>query len=273
MKRFILFNGTIVKDRIQTHTGSSFFNYGNGFFETVLYQDKRLYFWNSHLDRLEHTGEVFEFAIRKDLLSENLVYKLIKKNRCVQDTMRVKILCAPVQDENVWDSMVFVKEYKRTNKDYSLFIHREPKDGFFCNFKSVNYQALLYWRNYYREHFNADEVLFTGFHHNILEASSSNILLVKDHTLFYVAIHDNYLAGIMQKNIVKDYKECGFRDVVPVNNGFTQERLKDADEILLSNSLIIAQRAAVIHTGKKNPAFTYRNHGWAQRIRDYFLSW
>lgn len=268
----ILFNGKIVKDRIQTHTGSSFFNYGNGFFETILYENQKLYFWADHVQRMQHAQEVFEFTLCREWLSEKLVHDLIRKNRCRNNTLRVKILCAPVRKEKVWDSIVFVKNYERVNKGYALFVHWEPKDGFFCNFKSVNYQALLYWRKYYKDHFKADEVVFTGLNNNVLEASSSNILLVKNHTLFYVDIHDNYLAGVMQKNIVKEYKEFGFNDVVPVKGGFTREQLENTDEILLSNSLIIAQRVAIVHMGKREQKLLYKNHGWAERIRDYFLA-
>lgn len=272
MKDMILFNGKIVNDSIKTHTGSSFFNYGNGFFETLLYQNQKLYFWADHNERMEYAQEVFEFTLCKDWLSEKLVHDLIKINQCRNKTLRVKILCAPVREELVWDSIVFVRNYKRINREFSLFIHWEPRDGFFCNFKSVNYQALLYWRKYYKDHFNADEVAFTGFNSNVLEASSSNILVVKNKILFYVDIHENYLAGVMQKNIVRECTACGFKDAVPVKDGFALDQLKDADEILLSNSLIIAQRVGVLHAGKKEQIYEYIDHGWAERIRRYFLS-
>ncbi|MBN2444030.1 MAG: aminotransferase class IV [Spirochaetales bacterium] len=271
MENNILYNGRITPDSIVTHTGSSFFNYGIGFFETVLYQNNRLYFWADHVERLQQTAELFEFLLTSEWLSEDLVYELIRHNKGEQNILRVKILCGPIREQGVWDIIIFVKEYERHTMDYELFIHWEPKDGFFCNFKSVNYQALLYWRGYYKEHFQADEVLFLNYQGNILEASASNVLVVKDSVLFYVDIHDNYLPGIMQKNIVKESTHLGFKKAVPIQGGFTLDFLEKADEVLLTNSLIVAQRTGQLHGSKNKKTFFYRDSGCVRRIQEYFL--
>jgi branched-subunit amino acid aminotransferase/4-amino-4-deoxychorismate lyase len=272
MKGSIVHNGAITGDSILTNTGSTFFNYGTGFFETILYEQGRVFFWEDHLRRLEQTAEVFEFSLEKEWLSESLVHELIRHNRCENETLRIKILCAPLQDPGVWDVVMFCRPYERADRDYEVFIHWEPRDGFFCSFKSVNYHALLYWNHYYKKHFHADEVLMCGLSGHILEGSVSNVLAVKKRALYYVDVHDNYLAGIMQKHIIREYKGIGFHQAIPVKGGFSSSFLEEADEVLLSNSLVIVQRTGMLHPGKKKEVMTYTDYGWKKKIQDFFLT-
>ena len=149
-------------------------------------------------------------------------------------------------------------------------IHREEKDDFLCNFKSVNYFMLFYWRSYYHSHFSRDEVLFTGREGGIMEGSHTNIMVVKDGRLLYVDPHENYLSGIMQKNILRDAPSLGFANIVPLKGGIPHDLLSCSDEILLTNSLIAAVPVARIHGSLEREELNCARSGWAKKIRSHY---
>jgi branched-subunit amino acid aminotransferase/4-amino-4-deoxychorismate lyase len=272
MGRAILFNGQISDDSIQISSESELLNYGKGFFETLLYENGRLYFYDDHIERIATTLRTFENDIDFSHIGKERILELIKNNGCETKTLRVKIIYAPIAIDKLWDTCVFIREYKRDTNACSVCIHREHKGGFLYNFKSTNYWANTYWRKYYRKHFSADEVLFPGTNNNILEGSYTNCLVIKGTTLFSVDNRETYLSGIMQKNIIEHYRTFGFQKTIAQEGGYSIAFLFDADEILLTNSLIIARSVEKLYAGRKKLRYAPLGKGWAERIRNYFLS-
>jgi branched-subunit amino acid aminotransferase/4-amino-4-deoxychorismate lyase len=269
--RTILFNGQLSDDSIRITGGSELLNYGTGFFETLLYEDGHLYFYEDHIERMRTTLRTFEKEIDFSLIAKERIVALIKHNGCEKKTLRVKIIYAPVTPDTLWDTCVLVQEYRRETCACTVCIHHEQKEGFLHKFKSTNYWANTYWRTYYKKHFSADEVLFPAANGNILEGSYTNCLVVKGKSLFSVDSSNNYLPGIMQKNVIAHYRALGFQKTMAKKGGFSFAFLSGADEIMLTNSLVIARSVGTLCAGGKKLPYTPGGKRWAEKIRNYFL--
>ncbi|MBN1697206.1 MAG: aminotransferase class IV [Spirochaetales bacterium] len=272
MERTILFNGEITADTIRLTAGSEVLNYGTGFFETILYENGHLYFYEDHIERIRSALATFKKEIDESGVGEERIIDLIRHNGYEDRILRVKIICAPITGSKMWDTCVFLGEYHRDSGSCAVCIHHEPKEGFLFRFKSTNYWANHYWRTWYRDNFSADEVLFPDTSGSILEGSFTNCLAVKGKTLFYVDGRNNYLFGIMQKRIISDFRILGFTKVLPGKKGFSPAFLAGADEILLVNSLIIARTVEVLYWGSIKTICNRGRKGWGAKIRDFYLS-
>lgn len=260
----------MIEDELRIDTKSHLFNYGTGFFETLLYENRQIYFYKDHINRMNNTQDVFKMDVDYLSVDDKLIYKLIAENNLNNKILRIKIIYAPIQSENKWDTCIFLQEYERINKLYTVCIHTESKDSFIHNFKSLNYMANNHFRDYYKNQSNADEVLFINSKGRILEGSYTNILAVKDNILYYVSTHNNYLKGIMQNHILRNIEAIGLKQSGVVTDGFTAGFLKKADEILLTNSLIGAQQIGAIYLKGEKIQFPVEKGSWAEKIRSFY---
>lgn len=101
------------------------------------------------------------------------------------------------------------------------------------NFKTKN--ALLYvLAGIYAQENGLDEVLITTPKGNILEASSSNLFIVSNRTLYTPSLEDGCLAGVMRMTIINIALSKGIKvyecNILPQN-------LLAADEIFLTNAI------------------------------------
>ncbi len=93
---------------------------------------------------------------------------------------------------------------------------------------------------------HSDEVLFCNKDGNILEGSYTNILFREGDTLFHVDKCCNYLHGIMQNQILNETGKIGKYIIQPLKKGIEPERIIEADEVIICNSLILAQNVKKI---------------------------
>ncbi|MBN2656097.1 MAG: aminotransferase class IV [Spirochaetales bacterium] len=243
--RKILYRGELVNPILETHALSPFFNYGQGFFETVLYEKGKLHLFERHLDRMRKTASDFSFRIDFDEIREEKILSYLESENLAGHCSRVKILYAPVADQGRWDTVVTATTYTRPINDFVLSLHDEIRDTSLNRHKSLNYGFNLHWREHYRKKENSDEVLFLNREGNVLEGSYTNVLFVKANELFYTGKQQNYLQGIMQERVLETAERAGLKPVA-LDRGISPERLKDADEVLVCNSLMLVKRVRKI---------------------------
>ena len=121
-----------------------------------------------------------DFHIELDFaeIAEENILHFLKKNNLNKNCCRVKIIYAPIEQGNRWDTIVTAEPYTIPGKDFVLSIHDEICDTKLKKYKSLNYEYNLYWKNYYREKDHSDEVLFINKEGNILEGSYTNLLFI-----------------------------------------------------------------------------------------------
>lgn len=259
MGRKVLFDGVIkYKDSINIRPDSPAMNFGTGLFETVLYEKNRLFFFEDHIERLSSTCEELELPLpRFDHASENHIKELVSQNGMTDKTARVKVLYAPLFVEEKWNLLTSVSVYERTVSFMTATVDLRVKENYLSRFKTISYmQNRLSSKN---SALNG-ETLFVNGSGQITEGSRSNLIGVKNNVLYFTGTKENYLQGIMQKNIIRDHKDIGFSDSVELEGGFSPEDLGSYDEIMITNSLIIAKPADKVNCGNKTHLFGSRKY-------------
>jgi branched-subunit amino acid aminotransferase/4-amino-4-deoxychorismate lyase len=268
MGRKILFDGKIIfRDNIKASIDSPALNYGYGLFETILYENKKIYFIKDHLKRLFNSCTELKIpSPDPNLISENYIYKLIEENGFQEDCVKIKMMYLPINNVEEWNTLIRVNKYERNSKEIHALALKEPRLNNFYKHKSMSYMqnhhSLLGSKNY-------GEVLFLNHHHNVIEGSFTNIIAIKDKILYFVGGNNDCLFGIMQQNIFKDHRLFGFKKIEALEDGFTREFLGNCDEVLLTNSLKIASNVKSITFG--SDIIEYKSCKIASLIRDHYL--
>ncbi|MBN2857896.1 MAG: aminotransferase class IV [Candidatus Delongbacteria bacterium] len=268
MGRKILLDGVIkYKDSVNIRHDSPALNFGTGLFETVLYDKNLLFFFNDHIERLRSSSEELHLPLpRFGHVPENHIKELISQNGITDSTARVKILYAPLFDEEKWNLLVTVSDYERTAVPVTATVDLRVKENYLSRFKTTSYmQNRICSKNSTLN----EETLFVNGSGQITEGSRSNLIGVKDNVLFYTGIKEYYLQGIMQKNIIGDHKKIGFDGAAELEGGFSPEDLGSFDEIMITNSLIIAKTVETVNFGNRKHCFCSGKH--TDRILNFYI--
>ncbi|MDY0017549.1 MAG: aminotransferase class IV [Candidatus Delongbacteria bacterium] len=259
MGRKVLFDGVIkYKDSINIRPDSPTLNFGTGLFETVLYEKNRLFFFDDHIERLRSSSEELNLPLpRFDHASENHIKELVSQNGMTDKTVRVKVLYAPLFDEEKWNLLASVSSYERTAGFITATVDMRVRDNYLSRFKTTSYmQNRLSLKN---SALNGETLLINGSG-QIIEGSRSNLIGIKNNVLYFTGTKESYLQGIMQNNIIRDHKKIGFGGAVGLEGGFCPDELGSYDEIIITNSLIIAKPAEAVNYGNIKYPFSSRKH-------------
>lgn len=239
----VLFNGNFTTKPNISPLVSQHSQYGLGFFETILYMNDKIFFLQDHIERINRTCRDFKIDLNLSSLNESLIPKLLKKNKLINQTCRIKIIYAPMAKTNEWSTVITAMPYTPKAENFKLAIHDEIYESHLNRYKSLNYQYNLYWREFYQKQSGCDEVLFCNSRKNILEGSFTNILVKKGSKIFYADKKNPYLWGITQDRIIELVGKRGDLTSVSLTEGFSPEFLKDADGVYITNSLILIKEA------------------------------
>ncbi|MDC7221384.1 MAG: aminotransferase class IV [Spirochaetales bacterium] len=234
----ILFNGKLQDEPLNCSPFSLHFQYGTGFFETILY-NKGLFFYEEHLKRMRNTCKDFCIDLNWDDISEDKLVRLLGKKK--DSEFRLKILYAPLkEDSSRWDTVVTMQPYKRRDNPMTAALHcTEPYNNSLHHYKSTNYEYHRYWCSHYKNR-GMDEVLFSPDGKRALEGSYTNIIVRKGKTLYFAPPTLPCLPGIAQEKILEWANKSGYK-LKPVKKGFTHAQLRSGEEVILTNSLLLAE--------------------------------
>lgn len=245
-QRTALFRGSIENPSLICGGAIPFSNFDRGFFETILYEDGILMFYKEHVQKMKETCHDFNITLNFSDITENLIYKLLESLNLINHCSKVNIVYAPIGHSRKWESIVTATPYTRPAKDFSLSIHDKIYESELNGYKSLNCDYRLFWKNHYKKINHSDEVLFCNKEGNILQGSSSNILLVKDSILYYVDKTYSYLRGITQTKLVEKAERIENLTIRSLPKGIETSMLRDADEVMISNSLMLVQNVRKI---------------------------
>lgn len=269
MGRKILLDGKITyTDNVNIHPGSPALNYGMGLFETMLYENGRFFFLEDHISRLNTSCTSLGLTVPEEYsLEEELLYDFAEQSGMREKTARIKIIHAPLFSNDKWNTAVFCDSYERKNESVQAIFYAAPRENPFNRHKTLSYMQNIVAL---KDQNKFDEVLFTNIRGNIIEGAKSNIMAVRNSTLYFVDKDENYLQGIMQKNILKDHAKLGFKDALPVSGGFSPGSLNSFDEIIMSNSLVVANSIILIH--QDHEIIKIRVSDYSENIRKFYLT-
>ncbi len=225
------------------------FRYGDGFFETMHANGTSVQFieehWNRMLDASKILHLTFPEFLNLDFLKHQISGLLTRKK--LFQAARVKLMVIRDTDGLYIpdsDNCQVIIEASYLGKgpyelnDASLIIdifeaHYKPKVPF-LTIKSLNAQPYILAGIFAREHQLGDALLIDerGF---IVEATSSNLFLIKGKKMITPGFDTGCVRGIMRQQVINVSLSLGYQ--VDDQALIMKEDLLDADEVFLTNAI------------------------------------
>jgi aminodeoxychorismate lyase len=222
--------------------GDRAFRFGDGIFETLKIMSGKIHIYRAHQDRL--LKGLSALKIHTDISSlERDCYKLIKKNSIENGILRISISrgsqSVGYYSKKACEPLVIIEAMKEKitlPKKIRLGIskikaQKKIKQLQHCKtMQSLNY---ILAKNSAIENGNFDDVMLDsrGF---VSEASSANIFWIKNAKIYTPSLDCDLLPGVVRKKLLEKF------DVKITQTRAKIARLKEADEIFLTNSILLA---------------------------------
>ena len=246
---FINYNGQIIPEDTSIITAESrAYRYGDGIFETMLYQHGEIRFLDFHVERLQSSMEKIELenaAMFDNYFIRSRAEELIRKNNMVGQRVRVRLivvrdgggLYAPetnkpsyiMQVSRVYDSI----RDKKVGLIVGVYTEHKKPFSSLSAIKSNN--ALIYTlAGNFKKRFSYDDVFILNQEGLLCEALSSNIFVYYNKVLYTPALSQACVAGVMRR-VVMDIAAAEGIPVVEAE--ISPEIMKTADELFCTNAI------------------------------------
>ncbi len=247
----INWNGTILdaSTRLISPANRSF-RYGDGIFETIRCSNGRVLWADRHFERLQLAAATLQMHMPKHLIYRGFIQyieELVERNHQEEKEVRVRFslfrndggLYTPMDDQTSFlleSSAIPGELYAQKKQGISLtFYSRQYKAvGPLSTIKSSS--ALLYvMASHYKREQEMDDCLIMNTYGRVAEASSSNIFLFKNGSLFTPGLDEGCVDGVMRRVLIGLARDAG---IPTYEKPIEVEDLESADELFLSNAIV-----------------------------------
>mgnify|MGYP000047088648 FL=1 len=241
--------GPIEEMRIPMNDRAVYF--GDGVYEAVLVKNRVIFSLEEHLDRFWRSFSALRipFAMSREQLRTEL-YKMVD----LLDTDDPLVLYWQASRGTASRTHTFPKEGKANlmitvkpfvMKDMKTFRHRlltvEDTRFFHCDVKTLNLIPNVMAAQQAEEAGCTEAVFHRG--ERVTEGAHSNVSILKDGVLKTAPLDHLILPGITRMHLLQLAGQCG----IPVlEEPFTLEELKEADEVLVTSSTALCLKAETI---------------------------
>lgn len=221
--------------------------FGDGCYDAAMFSNNRIFALEDHLDRFYNSCRLLEIpfnmereALTKELqkcidaneLSEGMIYwqcsrgTYYRSHNFPPETVKPNLMIFTVPDEIV----PMDTTYKLISMEDTRFLH--------CNIKTLNLipSVIAYQRCIEA---GCQETLFHR-QGRVTECAHSNVLILEDGTLHTPPRDNLILPGITLKHLIILAKE---NNIPVIEAPFSMDELKNADEVIISNSGAFCIRA------------------------------
>ncbi len=250
MNDYLYYNSRYIKkERFELPYNNRAFLYGDGFFETLHANGTEPQFFQDHLTRIQYALDVLNLRLpgsySLDKLNNAITGLLVRNKLFVGARVRLTFFrlgagkytptentCALLIDTEPLPAAKYQLNDKGLEVD--LF-NKIPKPIWpLGQFKSLN-SGLYTIAGIFAQQHALDDVFLINEHAQIVEATSSNVFVLKDRQVFTPSLKSGCVAGIMRKQLFKVLTSMGFE--VISSHDFTPDFIKSAEEVWLSNSI------------------------------------
>ncbi len=255
--RWICTDGKMVEENTPViRVSNRGFRYGDGLFETMRWEDGRIRLELYHMERL-FTGMLL-MGIHPETISEENIHtdiaRLIKANGCGSSA---KVRLAIYRNENHSAGYVLEADPLSPGDPHNpwkidIYPYARKSADAFSNLKSANYLPYVMAGNYARSQ-HIDEAIVLNSSGRICDGSKTNVFLVHNDQLSTPALFEGCVNGVMRRHILTSLKERGLH----VEEGeITEEKLRQVDEIFLTNAIMGIQPVSHFREKKYSSEFT-----------------
>jgi len=247
--QYINFNGEIVPEDAKLLTADNRgFRYGDGLFETMLYQGGEIRFLHLHIERLQRSMQTIQLE-QSTMFDEYFVKKitdeLIRKNNMVGQRVRVRLtvfrdgggLYTPATNKPAFILQVQKMDIQLRDKKVGLIVdlYTELKKPYsdLSAIKSNN--SLIYvLAGNYKKKFDYDDVFILNQEGFLCEALTSNLFIYYDKVLYTPALNQGCIDGVMRRVVMDMAEEEG---IPVVEAQISPEIMKTADELFCTSAV------------------------------------
>ncbi|SNT03223.1 4-amino-4-deoxychorismate lyase [Anaerovirgula multivorans] len=263
---YVSINGKLISlEKATISLESEGFLYGYGVFETIKFENRKVYFLKEHLERMKDGLEKLNLFLDADeafILDQ--FYNLREVNKIPSGVL--KITCTKNKDKQ--DLILSTRENRYSKEDYvkgfklcSTDVKRNPH-SIGAYIKSHNYMENYLVRQQAVSR-GYDEVIFTNVYDEICEGTIANIFFIKTDKVYTPAIECGILPGIIRKKVI----DLVNKFMLPVEIGkYSKEDLLMAEEVFLTNSLMEIMPVSQID----DYAFDIKKNPFTQRVMKHF---
>ncbi|MFM2226089.1 MAG: hypothetical protein RJA07_2291 [Bacteroidota bacterium] len=243
MQNKVLYNGElIIENEISNSFSNRSFLYGDGFFETILVQQKTVPFLQLHFDRICKSFAVLGFEPTINFTFEKFrteLELLIAAHPLSDAKIRMAFYrngaIGYLSKENSFSYYAEINELKLTAKSNisaTIYFDNKKALGTISNLKSAS--ALIYVMA--TKHASAkgfDEAIVLNSNGFVADTTNSNIFIFKNNQLITPPLSDGGVDGVCRKFIINNFS------VIEKSIGINE--LINADEIFLTNAVKLIQ--------------------------------
>ncbi|MCA5003573.1 aminotransferase class IV [Sphingobacterium bovistauri] len=246
---YINFNGAIVpEDSKLLAVDNRGFRYGDGLFETMLYQGGEIRFLHFHVERLQRSMQKIQleqYTMFDEYFIKKITDELIRKNNMVGQRVRVRLgvyrdgagIYSPLSNKPAYVLEIQKIDIQVRDKKVGLIVdlYTEIKKPFsdLSELKSNNSLVYVLAGNY-KKKFDYDDVFILNQDGFLCEALTSNIFVYFDKVLYTPALNQGCIDGVMRR-VVMDM--AADEDISVVEAQISPEVMKKADELFCTNAV------------------------------------
>lgn len=246
---YINHNGTLVPQETYILSADSrAFRYGDGLFETMLYQNGEIRFLPFHVDRLQASMDKLHFDNPQKFdayFIKTLTDELIRKNNMIGQKVRVRLivyregggLYGPISNKPGFilqlDRIAETLKDKKIGLIVGMYTEYKKPYSDLSDIKSNN--SLIYvMAGLHKQKFDFDDVLILNQEGYLCEGLASNVFVYYEKTLYTPALNQGCINGVMRR-VVMDIAAAEGIPVVEAQ--INPEIMKKADEIFCTNAV------------------------------------
>lgn len=231
-------------------TSNRAFLYGDGIFETIKLQNKKMLFWEDHYNRMINGAKALSLdcsKISKDDLRASII-QLAEKNSLTTARIRIQLWRSPgglfTPADNSIQYLINASEFTEApSLKRSCFFFEDVTLAYssISRYKTCN--ALPYIvASLKRKELEADEMILFNTDGFVSECTSSNIFWVKGETLCTPSLETGCIEGIVRKQILAYAKQ---HHIKVVEGQYFKEDLLNADFVFTTNTSGISQLGCI----------------------------
>ncbi len=239
------FNGEIIdEEKLSLLQNNRAFLYGDGFFESMRWQNNQINFFCDHLERVNKACSLLKLQTPFDIETLQEKVKALADANQIKESARVRLIMfrisngAYLPDENNTGYTIIIqplphRDYILNEKGLHLDFYTEQtkSSSSISTIKSLNCNVSVLGSIYAREKKMDDAILFNN-HNRAIEATGSSLFIVKNNRIITPPLSDGCADGVMRKQIFL----CASKlNIEAVEQSLTQKDIINADEVFITN--------------------------------------
>lgn len=250
---FLSINGNIVPSTQPVlRADNRGYRFADGLFETMKWQKGKIHFFDLHWERLHSGLRLLGFPIPASFTPTHLIEEIndLADRNILSDTARIRLsvsrgngMLYPIPNQP--DELIYIIECFPAERDVNFLNEEGIKIGVyeqarkapdaFSHLKSSNFLAYR-MAAIHAQKMNWDNAILLNSNNRIADATGTNIFILMENTLITPPLSEGPVAGVMRRHLL-DELPLALPNIEIVEKPVTQEMLKEASEICLTNSI------------------------------------